>query len=52
MKELHNPVLLSEVLANLEPHPGEKYLDIMPPFIAYGVVCGIHNPLSAAGKGH
>lgn len=25
---------------------GEKYLDIMPPFIAYGVVCGIHNPLS------
>ena len=28
MKELHNPVLLSEVLANLEPHPGEKYLDL------------------------
>lgn len=28
MKELHNPVLLSEVLAYLEPHPGEKYLDL------------------------
>lgn len=26
--------------------PGDRYLDIMPPFIAYGVVCGIHNPLS------
>ena len=25
---------------------GDRYLDIMPPFIAYGVVCGIHNPLS------
>lgn len=28
MKELHSPVLLSEVLAYLEPHPGEKYLDL------------------------
>ena len=28
MTERHNPVLLSEVLASLEPHPGEKYLDL------------------------
>lgn len=31
---------------NIQSKPGDKYLDIMPPFIAYGVVCGIHNPLS------
>lgn len=30
----------------IQSQPGDKYLDIMPPFIAYGVVCGIHNPLS------
>ena len=28
MEKLHIPVLLSEVLASLEPHPGEKYLDL------------------------
>ena len=28
MKKLHTPVLLSEVLAYLEPHPGDKYLDL------------------------
>ena len=28
MKNLHIPVLLSEVLATLEPHPGESYLDL------------------------
>lgn len=28
MEKLHIPVLLSEVLANLDPHPGEKYLDL------------------------
>ena len=28
MEKLHNPVLLSEVLATLKPHPGEKYLDL------------------------
>lgn len=28
MEKLHNPVLLSEVLAALDPHPGEKYLDL------------------------
>ena len=28
MEELHIPVLLSEVLATLEPHPGESYLDL------------------------
>ncbi len=28
MEKLHIPVLLSEVLANLQPHPGEKYLDL------------------------
>ena len=28
MEKLHIPVLLSEVLAGLEPHPGEKYLDL------------------------
>ena len=28
MEKLHIPVLLSEVLATLEPHPGEKYLDL------------------------
>ena len=30
----------------IQSKTGDKYLDIMPPFIAYGVVCGIHNPLS------
>ena len=28
MEKLHIPVLLSEVLATLDPHPGEKYLDL------------------------
>ena len=28
MEKLHIPVLLSEVLAVLEPHPGDKYLDL------------------------
>ena len=28
MEKLHNPVLLSEVLAGLNPKPGEKYLDL------------------------
>ena len=28
MEKLHIPVLLSEVLAHLEPHPGDKYLDL------------------------
>ncbi len=28
MEKLHIPVLLSEVLATLEPHPGDKYLDL------------------------
>ena len=28
MEKLHNPVLLSEVLAGLRPQPGESYLDL------------------------
>lgn len=28
MEKLHIPVLLSEVMANLSPRPGEKYLDL------------------------
>ena len=28
MEKLHIPVLLSEVLATLDPHPGERYLDL------------------------
>ncbi|MBQ3353453.1 16S rRNA (cytosine(1402)-N(4))-methyltransferase RsmH [Candidatus Saccharibacteria bacterium] len=28
MEKLHIPVLLSEVLAILDPHPGDKYLDL------------------------
>lgn len=28
MKKLHTPVLLSEVLATIKPHPGESYLDL------------------------
>ena len=28
MEKLHNPVLLSEVLVTMEPHPGERYLDL------------------------
>lgn len=28
MEELHKPVLLSEVIANLNPKPGETYLDL------------------------
>lgn len=26
---------------------GKKFLNIMPPFIAYGLICGLHMPLSA-----
>ena len=28
MEKLHIPVLLSQVLATLDPHPGERYLDL------------------------
>lgn len=28
MEKLHIPVLLSEVLATMDPHPGERYLDL------------------------
>lgn len=32
MKKLHTPVLLSEVLASLNPQPGESYLDLTAGF--------------------
>ncbi|MBQ2623411.1 16S rRNA (cytosine(1402)-N(4))-methyltransferase RsmH [Candidatus Saccharibacteria bacterium] len=32
MEKLHNPVLLSEVLAGLSPKPGESYLDLTAGF--------------------
>ncbi len=32
MEKLHNPVLLSEVLAGLNPKPGESYLDLTAGF--------------------
>lgn len=32
MEKLHYPVLLSEVLAGLQPQPGEKYLDLTAGF--------------------
>jgi len=32
MEKLHNPVLLSEVLAGLDPKPGESYLDLTAGF--------------------
>lgn len=41
-----NSTILQLKQTTIKSNPGEKYLDIMPPFIAYGVVCGIHNPLS------
>ena len=41
-----NSTILQLKQTTIQSKPGEKYLDIMPPFIAYGVVCGIHNPLS------
>ena len=28
MEKLHIPVLLSQVLATMDPHPGERYLDL------------------------
>ena len=40
-----------EQLMELEKcEPGESILAIMPPFISYGAVCGIHNSLSSGFK--
>ena len=41
-----NSTIVQLKQTGIHSNPGDKYLDIMPPFIAYGVVCGIHNPLS------
>lgn len=41
-----NATIMQLKETGIKSKPGDRYLDIMPPFIAYGVVCGIHNPLS------
>lgn len=43
--------LLAEQLKDLiNCQPGETILSIMPPFISYGVCCGIHNAFSSGLK--
>ena len=40
-----NIVAYQYKLSGMHLLPGHKFLDIMPPFIAYGVGCGVHMPL-------
>lgn len=41
-----NAMVLQYRLLGAEFNRKQSFLDIMPPFIAYGIVCGIHMPLS------
>lgn len=45
-----NAVADSYKSAKLELHRGQTTLNIMPPFIAYGVTCGIHLPFCFGTK--
>ena len=40
-----NAIAFQYILLKAEYHRRQTMLNIMPPFIAYGVVCGIHMPL-------
>ena len=41
-----NAVSLNFQYAGLDAHPGEKFLGIIPVFTSYGIVCGMHMPLT------
>ncbi len=41
-----NSVALEYKFCGIKNEPGQVFLDIMPPFLAYGLVAGIHMPLS------
>lgn len=41
-----NSVALEYKYCGIENKPGQVFLDIMPPFLAYGLIAGIHMPLS------
>lgn len=41
-----NTMAESFVLAGVDCQPGDRFLEIMPIFAAYGVGCGIHMPLA------
>lgn len=40
-----NAIAYQYKLSGMHLLPGHRFLDIMPPFIAYGIGCGIHMPL-------
>lgn len=41
-----NTVALEYKYCGIKNEPGQVFLDIMPPFLAYGLIAGIHMPLS------
>ncbi len=41
-----NSMAESFVLAGVDRHPGDRFLEIMPIFASYGVGCGVHMPLA------
>lgn len=41
-----NCVSLNFQYAGLDAHPGDKFLGIIPVFTSYGIVCGMHMPLT------
>lgn len=41
-----NSVALEYKHCGIKNEPGQVFLDIMPPFLAYGLIAGIHMPLS------
>ncbi len=41
-----NAVSLNFQYAGLDAHPGDKFLGIIPVFTSYGIVCGMHMPLT------
>ena len=43
--ECFNTIAYQYKLSGMHLFPGQRFLDIMPPFIAYGVGAGLHMPL-------
>lgn len=41
-----NAVSLNFQYAGLDAHPGDSFLGIIPVFTSYGIVCGMHMPLT------
>lgn len=41
-----NAVSLNFQYAGLDAHPGDRFLGIIPVFTSYGIVCGMHMPLT------